>query len=83
MEYAKKLRVVKKSNYHRSEDVIPDIGASILAKLKNKAKLTGTPYHLCLQLFFQKEFFAPDVIIEICRESDSKRRPFHLYLNEF
>ena len=33
-----------------------DIGASILAKLKNKAKTTGIPYQTCLQLFFQEEF---------------------------
>ena len=33
-----------------------DIGASILAKLKNKAKSTGMPYQQCLQLFFQEEF---------------------------
>ncbi|HBQ64163.1 MAG TPA: nucleotidyltransferase [Clostridiales bacterium] len=35
---------------------MPDIGASILAKLKNKAKTTGIPYQQCLQLFFQEEF---------------------------
>ena len=33
-----------------------DIGASILAKLKNKAKALGVPYQQCLQLFFQEEF---------------------------
>lgn len=33
-----------------------DIGALILAKLKNKAKTTGVPYQTCLQLFFQEEF---------------------------
>ena len=33
-----------------------DIGASILAKLKNKAKTTDIPYQTCLQLFFQEEF---------------------------
>ena len=33
-----------------------DIGASILAKLKNKSKETGAPYQQCLQLFFQEEF---------------------------
>lgn len=33
-----------------------DICASILAKLKNKAKASGMPYQLCLQLFFQEEF---------------------------
>jgi predicted nucleotidyltransferase component of viral defense system len=35
---------------------MPDVGASILVKIKNKAKLTGKPYQLCLQLFFQEEF---------------------------
>lgn len=33
-----------------------DIGASILAKLKNKSKASGMPYQQCLQLFFQEEF---------------------------
>lgn len=33
-----------------------DIGASILTRLKNKAKATGIPYQQCLQLFFQEEF---------------------------
>lgn len=33
-----------------------DMGASILAKLKNKSKLSGIPYQLCLQLFLQEEF---------------------------
>ena len=35
---------------------MPDIGAVILAKLKNKAKSAGIPYQQCLQLFFQEEF---------------------------
>ena len=30
--------------------------ASILAKLKNKAKTEGINYQICLQLFFQEEF---------------------------
>lgn len=33
-----------------------DMGASILAKLKNKAKASGIAYQQCLQLFFQEEF---------------------------
>ena len=33
-----------------------DIGASVLAKLKNKAKKSGISYQQCLQLFFQEEF---------------------------
>ena len=32
---------------------MPDgIGASILAKIKNKARQMGKPYQLCLQPFF-------------------------------
>ena len=33
-----------------------DIAASVLAKLKNKAKESGISYQQCLQLFFQEEF---------------------------
>lgn len=33
-----------------------DMGASILAKLKNKAKASDISYQQCLQLFFQEEF---------------------------
>lgn len=33
-----------------------DIAASVLAKLKDKAKSSGTSYQQCLQLFFQEEF---------------------------
>ena len=33
-----------------------DVAASVLAKLKNKAKTTGISYQQCLQLFFQEEF---------------------------
>lgn len=33
-----------------------DIAASVLAKLKNKARASGISYQLCLQLFFQEEF---------------------------
>ena len=33
-----------------------DLGASVLAKLKNKAKQTGKPMQLHLQLFCQEEF---------------------------
>lgn len=35
---------------------MPDIAASILTKLQNKAKETGRSYQLCLQLFCQEEF---------------------------
>ena len=33
-----------------------DKAASVLAKLKNKAKASGISYQQCLQLFFQEEF---------------------------
>lgn len=33
-----------------------DIAASVLAKLRNKAKATGISYQQCLQLFVQEEF---------------------------
>lgn len=33
-----------------------DIGASVLAKLKNKAAESGRSYQLCMQLFCQEEF---------------------------
>jgi len=36
--------------------LMANIGASILAKLKNKAKESNTNYQQCLQLFFQEEF---------------------------
>ena len=36
--------------------VTADIVASVLAKLKNKAKASGISYQQCLQLFFQEEF---------------------------
>ena len=37
-------------------DLMADLGASILAKLKNKAKEANFSYQQCLQLFFQEEF---------------------------
>ena len=36
--------------------LMTDIGSSILAKLKNKAKQANISYQQCLQLFFQEEF---------------------------
>ena len=33
-----------------------DRAASVLARLKNKAKVNGISYQQCLQLFFQEEF---------------------------
>lgn len=36
--------------------VMADIAASVLAKLRNKAKASGISYQQCLQLFVQEEF---------------------------
>ncbi len=33
-----------------------DMGSSVIARLKNKAKETGKPFQLHLQLFCQEEF---------------------------
>ena len=33
-----------------------DIAASVLARLKNRAQISGRSYQLCLQLFCQEEF---------------------------
>ena len=33
-----------------------DVAASVLARLKNKARESGRSYQLCLQLFCQEEF---------------------------
>ena len=33
-----------------------DLGASVLARLRNKAQQTGRSNQLCLQLFCQEEF---------------------------
>lgn len=33
-----------------------DMGASVLARLKNRSKQTGMSLQLCLQLFCQEEF---------------------------
>ena len=35
-----------------------DPGASVLARLKSKAKESGRSYQLCLQLFCQEDFLA-------------------------
>lgn len=34
-----------------------DRSASVLARLRNKARVSGKPFQLCLQLFCQEEFF--------------------------
>lgn len=55
MEYAKVLRVQKSQGIDRSVVVMADIAASVLAKLKNKAKDAGVSYQQCLQRFMQEE----------------------------
>ena len=45
-----------RERFDRSVAVMADIVASVLAKLKNKAKASGISYQQCLQLFFQEEF---------------------------
>ena len=40
----------------RSVVVMADIAASVLARLKNRAKASGISYQQCLQLFMQEEF---------------------------
>ena len=39
-----------------------DIAASVLAKLKNKAKDAGISYQQCLQLFMQEEFLSAKIV---------------------
>ena len=51
-----------------------DVAASVLAKLKNKAKATGISYQQCLQLFFQEEFLR--------KLAGSQGRLIHLYLDQ-
>lgn len=36
--------------------MMADLAASVLAKLRNKARACGISYQQCLQLFFQEEF---------------------------
>ena len=53
-----------------------DIAASVLAKLRNKAKASGISYQQCLQLFVQEEFLrklsksgCEDTLIKIFKEA--------------
>ena len=46
------------SGSDRSEAVMTDQVASVLARLKNKAKTSGISYQQCLQLFFRRSFCA-------------------------
>ncbi len=42
-----------------------DVAASVLAKLRNKAKASGISYQQCLQLFVQEEFFEKTIKIRV------------------
>ncbi len=49
-----------------------DIAASVLARLKNKAKKSGRSYQLCLQFFCQEEFLRRfyELSENFCQRSD-------------
>lgn len=62
-EYTESYRICKSfacSNACKRIDwsvvVMADVAASVLAKLRNKAKASGISYQQCLQLFVQEEF---------------------------
>lgn len=42
-----------------------DTVASVLAKLKDKAKASGISYQQCLQLFVQEEIFAQAIQVRL------------------
>ena len=46
-----------------------DMGASVLARLKNKASESGRSYQLCMQLFCQEEFM-DSIGLELWTPSD-------------
>ena len=54
-----------------------DMAASVLARLKNKAKESGRSYQLCMQLFCQEEFlrrlekseYAENLVLTILSEA--------------
>ena len=54
-----------------------DIAASVLAKLKNKAKAAGISYQQCLQLFFQEEFLRR---LALSRYDITARKLLYFYL---
>ena len=51
-----KYNIVKCPIINWSVVVMIDTAASVLAKLRNKAKASGISYQQCLQLFVQEEF---------------------------
>ena len=50
------LALLKGKRIDWSVVVMADVAASVLAKLRNKAKASGISYQQCLQLFVQEEF---------------------------
>lgn len=66
-----------------------DIGASVLARLKNKSKETGRPNQLCVQLFCQEEFLRRlersdyaeklDAILDLMQLSSRMKDYYDLY----
>ena len=59
-----------------------DIAASVLARLKNKAKEIGRSYQLCLQLFCQEEFLRRLEKSQYAK-SCAERRIVHLFRYRF
>ena len=59
-----------------------DKAASVLAKLKNKARATGISYQQCLQLFFQEEFCA-GWRFPLCGKLCPERRAVYLHAHQF
>lgn len=60
-----------------------DIAASVLARLKNRAKESGRSYQFCLQLFCQEEFLRRLEKIAICGKSCTERWLIHLFRYQF
>ena len=67
-----------------------DMGASVLARLKNKAAETGRSNQLCLQLFCQEEFlrrleksrYAENLVLKGGLFLYTKYKDLHLYVAE-
>lgn len=60
-----------------------DKAASVLAKLKNKARATGISYQQCLQLFFQEEFLRRLGGFPLCGKLCPERRAVYLHAHQF
>ncbi len=55
LEYVEVLRVKKdRKRFDRSVAMMADLAASVLAKLRNKARACGISYQQCLQLCFSR-----------------------------